>query len=57
MTVAVMNIRIMRMAVHQRPVNMDMGMRFGAVPREIVRVPMMRIVRVRVPVRQGFVFV
>lgn len=51
------NIRVMRVAVHQWPVLVVMGVRLVPVPGEIVLVPVMRIVHMSVAVRQCFVFV
>ena len=50
-----MDVGEMRMRVRQRLVSMGMRVRLGAVPREIVRVPMMLVVLVRVVMDQSFV--
>ena len=55
MPVPMMDVGEMRMRVRQRLVRMRMRVRLGAVPREIVRVPMMLVVLVRVIMDQSFV--
>ena len=55
MLMAMMNIRIMRVAMGQRVVSVKMRVRLGAVPGEIVPVLMMGVVYMRMGVRQGFV--
>jgi len=57
MRVAVVNIRIMRMTVHQWPVLMKMSVRLGPVPGKIMFMPVMRIVYVAMRVRERLVFV
>jgi hypothetical protein len=48
--VAVVEVGVVRMAVHQPPVPVSMRVRLAAVPRDIVRVPVMGVVHVRVGV-------
>ena len=48
---AVMQIRIMRMAVFHRLVHMRMGVRLVAIPGKIVRMLVMRVVPVAMVVR------
>ena len=52
MPMPVMNIRIVGMAVTQGRVDMEMIVRFGAGPREVVGVLMMLVVHVPMVVRQ-----
>ena len=52
MPVAMMNVRIMRMTVHHRRMHVEVRMRFGAVPDEVVRMPVMLVVHVPVCVRE-----
>jgi hypothetical protein len=53
--VRVMNVRIVRVPVRHRFVSMRMGVRLLPVPRERVRVPVMRVVHVRMRVLDGLV--
>src|SRR5205814_5424728 len=53
--VPMMDVGEMRMGMRQRLVRMPMRVRLGAVPWEIVRVPMMLVVLVRVIMDQSFV--
>ena len=53
--VPVMQVGVMRMRVHQRIVPVAMGMRLAAVPVEVVRVTVMRVVQVLVLVLQHLV--
>ena len=55
MPVAMMNIRIMRVAVHQRRVLVGVAVRFIALRWRIVLMSMMFVVHVAVGVRQRFV--
>lgn len=55
MPVAVMDIGIMRMRVLEHPMLVRMHMRLHPIPVEIVQMLMMRIVAVRMAVRQRFV--
>ena len=55
MPVAVMDVRVMRVAVHQRPVLVKMGVRLMAVPRKIVFMPVMIVMDMRMTVRKRFV--
>ena len=50
-----MQVGIVGMAVHELGVSMCVGMRLDAVPGEIVLVPMMLVVRVRMDVLHRFV--
>lgn len=50
-----MQIRIVRMRVHQRRMNMRMRVRLAAVPRKIVRMLMVFVVRVAMIVFERFV--
>jgi hypothetical protein len=55
MPMPMMDVRVVRMAVQQRLVAMLVGMRLFAVPAGLVRVPMVRVVNVRVIVSERFV--
>ena len=55
MPVTVVNIRIVRMAVHERFMRVMVGVRLDAVPREVVRVLVVRIVRMPMRVRERLV--
>ncbi len=54
MAVAVMDIGKMGMTVNQWFMPMRMGMRFFAVPCEVVIMPVMHIVLVRMRMQRGF---
>ena len=53
MPVPVVDIRVMRVTVPQRLMAVKMAVGFAAVPGEIVRMPVMCVVHVPVPVREG----
>ena len=55
MQMPVVNVRVMRMCVRQRRMLVRMRMRRGPIPRKIVRMPMVRVVPVRVAVFKHFV--
>jgi len=55
MPMPMMNIRIMRMAMRQGFIGMQMRVRLGPIPGEIVLVLMVGVVQVRMGMRQGFV--
>ena len=55
MPVAMMDVRVVRMAVHQRRMLVEMGVRLRAVPREIVLVLMMSLVHMPVPMSERLV--
>ena len=57
MSVPVMDVRIVRMPMHEHVVHVGMRMRFGSVPRKIVTVPMMFVMVVRMIVRERLVLV
>lgn len=50
----VVDVRKVRVAMHQRIVHMRMGVRFLAVPREIMRVLVMFVVAMAMIMRQRF---
>ena len=50
-----MQIRIVGMRMHQRPVPVPVRVRLAAIPREVVLVPVMLVVRVSVLVLERFV--
>ena len=56
MSVTMMDIRIVWMAVQQRPVLVEMGVRLSVAPGEIVLVPMVFVVRMPVRMRERLVF-
>ena len=51
----VVNVRVMRVAVSDDLVLMQMGMGLGAIPGEVMLVPMMFVMHVRVAVQQWLV--
>jgi hypothetical protein len=51
MSVPMVDVRVMRVAVHQGRVHMPMGMRLCTVPREVVGVLVVLVVDVTVAVR------
>ena len=55
MRVSVMQVGIVRVPVRHRRMGMRMDVRLAAVPREVVRVAMVRVVRVRVRMLQRIV--
>ena len=55
--VAVMQIRVMRMRVLDRFVDVWVGVRLAAVPREVMRVLVVRVMRMQVLVFERFVLV
>lgn len=57
MAVAMMNIRIMGMIMHERFMNVAMDMRFTAVPRKIMRMLVVGVMRVAVTMHQGLMAV
>ncbi len=57
MFVPMMHIGIMRMSVLQAFVHVDMGMRLRSVPRPIMRMPVMLIVRMDMIMKQQIMLV
>ena len=55
MTMPVMHVRVMRVLMRHRIVTMQVHVRFGSIPLEIVLVQVMSIVRMRMAVRERFV--